>query len=925
MGRAARHAGRQRPGSACSSTACTSEPNVAPDRQVGHRRGHPERRGHRSLARPVGRRRDGVGAGGGLVVLRRRSRARCPRPPRCPDRPHRPPQPHRARRRRCRPRRGRRSAWRSARSTTCAARRCRPSARSDAPRAGTGAGLRGAGGGSPQRAASGTGPPRRGPAAEDPDDLVVTRHRGCARHHGIALRPAQQPVQRRGDGVLGRRPPAHHLRLRAGHRDVEQPQPLAGLLVGPAPHAARPSRRPRRRVARRRRGSGVRRRRGRAGAPAWARTGRRAPAGRPRGTAGPCWRGWSPAAPRPRRSRGGGCARRRGRRGPRRPARAARPAARPARGARAGAVSCSASPMWRRSVRRRSPPTSRSTRAGQPGRGRRLEHGRHAAAGDQVGPAAQHVGHLVGDVVAAAAPSAGVAVELGGAATDEAGQRGGAHPGAAVRLLEGLEQAQPLDGRRGGEDAAAAGDHRRHTLLDQRPLGGGQVGVAVGDDRDVAGLERRGPRRWRPRRAGGVRREPGRAPRGGAPGRPRARRPGRGPGSRGAPRAAATAPRPGRPRAVAAGGGRSTGCTTICSSPSSAPASSAWMASSRAASLRQLTPRVSVPVGAARRLRGTSSRRRRGRRRWPAWGRRSAPSWPPPLNARSSTCHCTGSVSWNSSTSTSRQRSCIRARAGESGASRARASWQQQVVVGQDRRGDACAGRARRAPPGRRRPAARPGWRRSASAGSRLACGSPTAAPGDRERLGVGEDRVAVGEGEGAQVEVVDDLAHQVVEVLHQTGPRVGVAGDAQRLQHQRAELVGGGDGGARRSPPAPRAPGGAAARGRRRRRTSRRSRSESAGTSGRRPAPARPPRAGCAPARAAPGWRRVRRSPPACRRAGPCPRRRSGSTRAPMVQVLPVPALASSSVVVPGAGRVGGADVGSSGALTAVPPSRRR
>ncbi len=68
--------------------------------------------------------------------------------------------------------------------------------------------------------------------------------------------------------------------------------------------------------------------------------------------------------------------------------------------------------------------------------------------------------------------------------------------------------------------------------------------------------------------------------------------------------------------------------------------------------------------------------------------------------------------------------------------------------------------------------------------------------PCDGQGVGVAEDRVALGVGEGPQVEVVDDLAQQVVEVLDEPGPGVGVAGDAQRLEHQGAELVGGGDGG---------------------------------------------------------------------------------------------------------------------------------
>ena len=47
-----------------------------------------------------------------------------------------------------------------------------------------------------------------------------------------------------------------------------------------------------------------------------------------------------------------------------------------------------------------------------------------------------------------------------------------------------------------------------------------------------------------------------------------------------------------------------------------------------------------------------------------------------------------------------------------------------------------------------------------------------------------------------AEVEVVDHLDDQVVEVLDQRDAGVGVAGDAERAQHQLAELVGGRDGG---------------------------------------------------------------------------------------------------------------------------------
>ncbi len=49
-------------------------------------------------------------------------------------------------------------------------------------------------------------------------------------------------------------------------------------------------------------------------------------------------------------------------------------------------------------------------------------------------------------------------------------------------------------------------------------------------------------------------------------------------------------------------------------------------------------------------------------------------------------------------------------------------------------------------------------------------------------------------ERERPQVEVVDGLLDQVVEVLDQAGAGVGVAGDTQRAEHHRAELVGGRD-----------------------------------------------------------------------------------------------------------------------------------
>ncbi len=82
-------------------------------------------------------------------------------------------------------------------------------------------------------------------------------------------------------------------------------------------------------------------------------------------------------------------------------------------------------------------------------------------------------------------------VELGGVESDEATDAGRPHPRRAVGLLQRLEQHHPLGGRGGGEDAAAAGDHRRHADPLQRGTRGGEVGVAVADHRDVAGRSAR--------------------------------------------------------------------------------------------------------------------------------------------------------------------------------------------------------------------------------------------------------------------------------------------------------------------------------------------------------------------------------------------------------------------------------------------------
>ena len=68
--------------------------------------------------------------------------------------------------------------------------------------------------------------------------------------------------------------------------------------------------------------------------------------------------------------------------------------------------------------------------------------------------------------------------------------------------------------------------------------------------------------------------------------------------------------------------------------------------------------------------------------------------------------------------------------------------------------------------------------------------------PGEFERFGVGQLRIVAVPAEVRQVEVVDDLGDKVVQALHQLDPGIAVPGHAERLEHQVAELVGGGDGG---------------------------------------------------------------------------------------------------------------------------------
>ena len=68
--------------------------------------------------------------------------------------------------------------------------------------------------------------------------------------------------------------------------------------------------------------------------------------------------------------------------------------------------------------------------------------------------------------------------------------------------------------------------------------------------------------------------------------------------------------------------------------------------------------------------------------------------------------------------------------------------------------------------------------------------------PRQRQRLAVGDRRVLALPAEPGQVEIIDNLGDQIIEALDQFHPGIAVSGDPQRGQHQPAELVHGGDGG---------------------------------------------------------------------------------------------------------------------------------
>ena len=250
------------------------------------------------------------------------------------------------------------------------------------------------------RPARATGPPARATPANGVDRLVVARQRHRLRHHGALAGVAaeQQPVQRRGDGVLGRRPPASRPATWRG----SSRRRAAAATPRASSSAQRRRGRPSRRRRRRRRGSAARRRRGSAAARARRRTGRRerqvddgvlqalARVDRHqlhRGRVGVEPAGALDAAVRAR---------------PRPPGRRSQAASETEPCRSVSATSWSASPMWRRSVSRRSPSTSASTRAGSPSTVAASRTAATPRVAEQLDPVAQRLGDLVGEVVAAA-------------------------------------------------------------------------------------------------------------------------------------------------------------------------------------------------------------------------------------------------------------------------------------------------------------------------------------------------------------------------------------------------------------------------------------------------------------------------------------------------------------------------------------------
>ncbi|COX35783.1 Uncharacterised protein [Mycobacterium tuberculosis] len=115
-----------------------------------------------------------------------------------------------------------------------------------------------------------------------------------------------------------------------------------------------------------------------------------------------------------------------------------------------------------------------------PGQLSGLKHRGHTAMACVVGPLAQRAGHPIGQRIA-----------LGGkrfrGLTEEHRARGGADQPAALRRVERLQQAQPVLGGLRGEHVGVTGVDRRDARLRQRIPARPRVFVMLDDHRDVCG------------------------------------------------------------------------------------------------------------------------------------------------------------------------------------------------------------------------------------------------------------------------------------------------------------------------------------------------------------------------------------------------------------------------------------------------------
>ena len=114
---------------------------------------------------------------------------------------------------------------------------------------------------------------------------------------------------------------------------------------------------------------------------------------------------------------------------------------------------------------------------------RGLEDGRDATFAGVIGPLTQGVGDPIGQRVTLGGKG------FGGLA-EEHGRRRRPHQPGAVRLIECLQQAQPVVGRRRAEDVGVAGVHRGDARGGQRVEAHAAVSVRLDDHRDVTRPQR---------------------------------------------------------------------------------------------------------------------------------------------------------------------------------------------------------------------------------------------------------------------------------------------------------------------------------------------------------------------------------------------------------------------------------------------------